>query len=83
MVACVLATRGRWWGEQDGDGLVEESLEQSRGGGPQGVGLSSADKSLQMAQTQRAGFVVVAGIGFGVLHELLEGQASFPDALFE
>ena len=67
---------GRRW-------LVEESFEQSRGGGSQGVGLPSADQSLKMAQAERAGLVVVAGEVFGVWHELLEDQASFPDALFE
>lgn len=36
-----------------------------------------------MAQAERAGLVVLAGEDLSVLHELLEGQASFPDALFE
>ena len=70
-------------GNQGGDGLVEESFEQSRGGGPQGVGLPSAGQPLQMAQAERAGFAVLAGEDLRVLHELLEGQASFPDALCE
>ncbi|MGH3865711.1 MAG: hypothetical protein ACRDQ4_06140 [Pseudonocardiaceae bacterium] len=83
VASCVLAARGRGWGEQGGDGLVEESFEQSRGGGPQGVGLPSADQPLQMAQAERAGFAVLAGEDLRVLDELLEGQASFPDALCE
>ena len=36
-----------------------------------------------MAQAQGAGFVIVAGEGFGVSHELVEGHASLPDAVFE
>ncbi|MBV9142422.1 MAG: hypothetical protein JO115_16185 [Pseudonocardiales bacterium] len=45
--------------------------------------MLAADESLQVPQAQGAGFVVVPGEGFGVLHEFLEGQTPFPDALFE
>lgn len=36
-----------------------------------------------MAQAERTGLTVVTGERFGMLHELLEGQASFADTLFE
>ena len=54
-----------------------------RGGWPKRAEGSAADESLEVAQTQRPGFVIVPGEGFGVLHELLEGHALLADALFE
>lgn len=51
-----------------------------RGGGAGGV---AAGEALQVAQAQGAGFVVVAGEGFGVFDELLVGHGSLADALFE
>jgi hypothetical protein len=36
-----------------------------------------------VTQAQGAWFVMVAGEGFGVLHEFLEGHVSLADAVFE
>jgi hypothetical protein len=58
-------------------------FEQSRGGRAKRTELLAADESLKVPQAQGARFMVVPGEGFGVLHELLEGQALLPDALFE
>jgi hypothetical protein len=58
-------------------------FEQSRGGRSKRTEGSAGDESLEVPQTQGARFIVLPGKGFGVLHELLEGQAALPDALFE
>jgi hypothetical protein len=45
--------------------------------------ICTTDKSLQVAQAQCPWLVIVACERISVLHELLEGHASLPDALFE
>jgi len=72
--------RGR---EECGDRLTEDSFEEPCIRWAQRAGCPAADESLKVSQAEGARFVMLAGEGFSVCRELLEGQASFPDALFE